>query len=193
MSGVEKAHGVDFSGGIPAAYSILGDLLDAVVEGLRPDLALVKLEGDAVFAATSASGLDGQGQRVLETIQGTYRSFIAARTRAMPANDHVCIACPAVAYLDLKVILHRGPAVRQSVGSGSDLLGPAVTVAHRLLKNTVRERIGARPYLFMTDAAVNGLGLQGIGLAHGEEYPDAGQINGRIVELDRSAPEPGDA
>jgi len=25
--------------------------------------------------------------------------------------------------------------------------------------------------------------LQGIGLAHGEEYPDAGQINGRIVEL----------
>ena len=27
--------------------------------------------------------------------------------------------------------------MRQTVGSGSDLLGPAVTVAHRLLKNTV--------------------------------------------------------
>jgi hypothetical protein len=81
------------------------------------------------------------------------------------------------------VILHRGPAVRQSVGSGSDLLGPAVTVAHRLLKNTVRERIGAHPYLFMTDAAATGLGLQAIGLAHGEEYPDAGRIKGRIVEL----------
>jgi len=47
----------------------------------------------------------------------------------------------------------------------------------------VRDRIGARPYLFMTDAAATGLGLQGIGLAHGEEYPDAGQIEGRIVEL----------
>jgi hypothetical protein len=88
-----------------------------------------------------------------------------------------------VANLDLKAVLHRGPAVRQSVGSGSDLLGPAVTVAHRLLKNTVRDRIGARPYLFMTDAAATGLRLQGIGLAHREEYPDAGQINGRIVEL----------
>ena len=183
MSGVEEEHGIDFSGGIPAAYSILGDLLDSVVEGLKPDLALVKLEGDAVFAAAPAAGLDGQGDRVLETIHRTYRGFIDARTRAIPANDHVCIACPAVAHLDLKVILHRGPAVRQSVGSGSDLLGPAVTVAHRLLKNTVRDRIGARPYLFMTDAAATGLGLEGIGLVHGEDYPDAGQITGRIVEL----------
>ena len=183
MSGVEEEHGVDFSDGIPAAYSVLGDLLDAVVEGVKPDLALVKLEGDAVFAAAPAAGLDGQGDRVLETIHGTYRAFSYARTRAIPSKDHICIACPAVAHLDLKVVLHRGPAVRQSVGSGSDLLGPAVTVAHRLLKNTVRDRIGARPYLFMTDAAATGLGLQGIGLAHGVEYPDAGQIKGRIVEL----------
>ena len=183
MSGVEEEHGIDLSGGIPAAYSILGDLLDSVVEGVKPDLALVKLEGDAVFAAASAAGLDGQGDRVLETIHRTYRAFIAARTRAIPAHDHICTACPNVAYLDLKAVLHRGPAVRQAVGSGSDLLGPAVTVAHRLLKNTVRGRIGARPYLFMTDAAATGLGLEGIGLAHREEYPDAGQVNGRIVEL----------
>src|SRR4051794_9229968 len=183
MSGVEVAHGVDFSDGIPAGYSILGELLNAVVEGVQPDLALVKLEGDAVFAAAPAAGLDGQGGPVLETIHGTYRAFIDARTRAIPSRDHVCSACPAVAHLDLKVVLHRGPAVRQAVGSGSDLLGPAVTVAHRLLKNTVRDRIGARPYLFMTDAAARGLALQGIGVAHGEEYPDAGQIKGRIVEL----------
>jgi hypothetical protein len=184
MSGVEEAHGVDFSDGIPAAYSVLGDLLDAVVEGVKPDLALVKLEGDAVFAAAPAAGLDGQGEHLLETIRSTYRAFIDARTRAIPAKDHVCIACPAVAHLGLKAILHRGQTVRQSVGSGSDLLGPAVTVAHRLLKNTVRDRIGARPYLLMTDAAATGLGLQGLGLAHREEYPDAGQIAGRIVELD---------
>jgi class 3 adenylate cyclase len=184
MSGVEEEHGVDFSDGIPAAYSILGDLLDAVVEGVKPDLALVKLEGDAVFAAAPAVGLDGQGDRVLRTIHGSYRDFIDARTRAIPSSDHICTACPVVANLDLKAILHRGPAVRQAVGSGSDLLGPAVTVAHRLLKNTVRDRIGARPYLFMTDAAATGLGLQGIGLEHGEEYPDAGQITGRLVELD---------
>jgi hypothetical protein len=183
LAGVEVEHGIDFSNGIPAAYPILAGLLDSVVEGVKPDLALVKLEGDAVFAAAPAAGLDGQGEHVLETIHGTYRAFIDARTRAIPSSDHVCTACPAVAHLDLKVILHRGPTVRQLVGSGSDLLGPAVTVAHRLLKNTVRQRIGTRPYLFMTDAAAKGLGLQEIGLAHGEEYPEAGQIKGRIVEL----------
>ncbi len=193
MSGVEEEHGIDFSDGIPAAYSILGDLLDSVVEGVKPDLALVKLEGDAVFAAAPAAGLDGRGDHLLGTIHGAYRAFIEARTRAIPANDHVCIACPAVAHLDLKVILHRGPAVRQSVGSGTDLLGPAVTIAHRLLKNTVRDRIGARPYLFLTDAAANGLGLPGIGLAHDEAYPDAGQVTGRIVELGDPTPEPGGA
>ena len=183
MTSVEEAHGVDFSAGIPAAYSVLGALLNAVIEGLEPDFAVVKLEGDAVFAAAPAARLDGQGDRVLETIGAMYRGFIDGRTAAIPASDHVCTACPAVAHLDLKVVLHRGHVVRQQVGSSSDLLGPAVTVAHRLLKNSIRERIGLRPYLFLTDAAANALGLSQVGLAHREEYPDAGRIEGRIVEL----------
>ncbi len=183
MAGVEREHGIDFSGGIPAAYSVLGALLDAVIGGLEPEFSLVKLEGDAVFAAAPAASLDGRGGRVLETLGATYRAFTESRTRAIPANDHLCTACPAVAHLDLKAVLHRGQAVRQSVGSGSDLLGPAVTVSHRLLKNTVRDRIGGRPYLFLTDAAATALGVPGVGLAHTEEYPEAGAIAGRIVEL----------
>ena len=183
MAGVEQAHGVDFSGGIPAAYAVLGSLLAAVIDGLEPDFAVVKLEGDAVFAAAPAASLDGQGGRVLERLTTMYRAFIESRKEAIPANDHVCTACPAVAHLDLKVVLHRGQAVRQPVGSGSDLLGPAVTVAHRLLKNTIRERIGFRPYLFLTDAAATALGLSEVGLAHREAYPDAGGIQGRIVGL----------
>ena len=103
---------------------------------------LVKLEGDAVFAAAPAGRLDGHGDLVLDTIRAMYQAFVASRTQAIPANDHICIACPAVAHLDLKVVLHRGQTVRQNVGSGSDLLGPAVNVAHRLLKNSIRDRIG---------------------------------------------------
>jgi hypothetical protein len=183
MAGVEVAHGVDFSGGVPAAYSVLGALLDAVIDGVEPDFAVVKLEGDAVFAAAPASRLDGQGVLVLEKLRSMYRAFIDGRTRAIPASDHMCTACPAVAHLDLKVVLHRGFAVRQAVGSGSDLLGPAVTLAHRLLKNTIRSRIGNRPYLFMTDAAATGLGLHEVGLAHSEEYADAGRTQGRILEF----------
>jgi class 3 adenylate cyclase len=189
MAGVELEHGVDFSAGVPAAYSILGALLNSVIEGLEPDFAVVKLEGDAVFAAASAARLDGQGVRVIDQVATMYRGFVDSRTRAIPSSDHVCTACPAVAHLDLKAVLHRGHTVRQTVGAGSDLLGPAVTVAHRLLKNTVRERIGFRPYLYMTDAAATSLGVPEVGLAHPEEYPDVGRIQGRIVELGGSAPE----
>ncbi len=188
MAGVEREHGIDFSGGIPAAYSVLGALLDAVIGGMEPEFSLVKLEGDAVFAAAPAGSLDGQGARVLETLGATYRAFTESRTRAIPANDHLCTACPAVAHLDLKAVLHRGQAVRQSVGSGSDLLGPAVTVAHRLLKNSIRERIGIRPYLFLTDAAATALGVPDVGLPHSEEYPDAALVQGRVVELGGRAP-----
>ena len=183
MAGVEVDHGIDFGAGIPAAYSVLGDLLGAVSEGVEPDFEVVKLEGDAVFAAAPAHALDGHGERVTQRLQALYRAFVDARTRAIPANDHLCTACPAVAHLDLKVVLHRGPAVRQAVGSASDLLGPAVNVAHRLLKNSVRERIGARPYLFVTEAAAVALGLSRVGLAHREVYPHVGSIEGRIVEL----------
>jgi class 3 adenylate cyclase len=183
MTGVEHEHGADFSAGIPAAYAVLGGLLDAVVRGVEPAFALVKLEGDAVFAAAPAAGLDGHGDAVLDQLRAMYQAFLDSRTRAILATDHVCIACPAVAHLDLKVVLHRGTVVRQAVGAGSDLLGPAVTVAHRLLKNTIRDRISFKPYLFVTDAAANGLGLSDVGLEHREYYPDAGEIHGRIVEL----------
>ena len=186
MAGVERDHGADFSAGIPAAYGILSGLLGAITDGLEPDFAVVKLEGDAVFAAAPAATLDGRGDQVLEGLASMYTAFVDSRTRAIPSADHVCNACPVVAYLDLKVVLHRGPSVRQTIGSGSDLLGPAVTLAHRLLKNTVRERIGSQPYLLLTDAAATGLGLPAIGLAHHEEYQDVGHIDSRVVELNSS-------
>jgi hypothetical protein len=66
-----------------------------------------------------------------------------------------------------------------------------VTVAHRLLKNTVRDRIGYRPYLLLTEPAATELGLPDIGLAHHEDYADAGPIDGRVVELGGPSGEPG--
>ena len=183
MVGVEQAHGVDFSGGIPAGYEVLGALLDAVVEGVQPDFGVAKLEGDAVFAVAPADTLDGRGSSVLNQLQTVYQAFHARRAQARQAQDHICTACPAVGSLDLKMVLHRGQVVRQTVGSNSELLGPAVNVAHRLLKNSVQSRIGYRPYLFLTDAAATGLGLSQVGLEHREEYPDVGPIQGRIVDL----------
>jgi hypothetical protein len=78
-------------------------------------------------------------------------------------------------------------AVRQRVGSNPELLGPAVNVAHRLLKNSIQSRLGYPAYLFMTDAAAGGLGLPDIGAEHVEDYPDVGRIHGRVVEVDEKS------
>lgn len=183
MSGVEVAHGVDFSGGIPAGYGVLGAVLDAVVESVEPAFEVAKLEGDAVFAIASAASLDTRGTEVLAQLQAVHHLFHAKRVEATSAVSHHCSACALVTSLDLKMVLHRGNAVRQTVASRTELLGPAVNVAHRLLKNTIQVRIGYRPYLFLTDAAASALGLAEVGVPHLEEYPDVGSIGGRIVEL----------
>jgi len=110
-----------------------------------------------------------------------------------PARDIVWLPNtdqgPVVASLDLKMVLHRGPAVRQSVGSSTELLGPAVNVAHRLLKNTVQSRLGHHPYLFVTDAAAAGLELTGIGVEHVEDYPDVGPVHGWVIEIGERSPQ----
>jgi hypothetical protein len=189
LNGVEQAHGVDFSAGLPAGYEVLGALLDAVIEGVQPVFEIAKLEGDAVFAVAPAEGLDGQGDAVLERLRAVYRAFAVVREeRKRSASDHICTGCPVVGSLDLKMVLHRGQAVRQTVGSNPELLGPAVNVAHRLLKNSVQSRLGYRAYLFVTDAAAAGLGLTGIGAEHLEDYPDVGHVRGRVIEVGETSP-----
>jgi class 3 adenylate cyclase len=183
VTGVGEAHGVDFSAGIPAGYDVIGQLLDTVVEGVQPDFGIAKLEGDAVFAMAPAATLDGHGEAVLGRLRAVYGAFGDRREAGKRANDHVCTACPVVGTLDLKMVLHRGHVVSQTIGSRRELLGPAVNIAHRLLKNSIRSKVGDRPYLFITDAAAVGLGLPQVGLEHRETYPDVGSIDGRIVAL----------
>ena len=190
LNAVEGAHGVDFSAGLPAGYEVLGTLLDTVVDGVQPAFDIAKLEGDAVFGAAPAERLDGDGEAVLDRLRAVYRAFAVVRAdRVRSATDHICTGCPVVGTLNLKMVLHRGQAVRQTVGSSPELLGPAVNVVHRLLKNSIQSRLGYRAYVFVTDAAVAGLGLTGTGTEHLEVYPDVGQIQGRVIEIGEESAE----
>lgn len=185
LANVEQTHGLDFSHGIPAGYEILGALLDAVVQGIQPAFAVAKIEGDAVFGVAATAELDAAAGSLLAGLRDVVHRFREVQAeQAVIASDHVCTACPVAGALWLKMLLHRGYGVQVAGGSHSELHGPAVTLVHRLLKNDVVARIGARPYLFVTDAAAAGLGLADAGVAHVESYPDAGVVTGRIVTLD---------
>lgn len=87
--------------------------------------------------------------------------------------------------LELKFVLHHGTFVLQPVAGQVKLVGPAINLAHRLLKNTVTERTGRRAYLLVTDAAATRLHMGvGIGEAHEEQYPDAGRVSALLVSLE---------
>jgi hypothetical protein len=185
LGNVEQTHGLDFSHGIPAGDDILGALLDVVVQGIQPAFALAKVEGDAVFGVAAAAELEATSGSLLAALRDVVDRFHDVKLeQATIASDHVCDACPVASKLWLKMLLHRGFGVQVAGGSHTELHGPAVTLVHRLLKNHVVERIGARPYLFVTDAAAAPLGLADTGLAHVETYADAGAVAGRIVTLD---------
>ena len=188
LAAVERTHGEDFSGGLPAGYRVLGELLQDLIDWLAPEFELVKVEGDAVFGTASADALDGRGAAIVDRLGELYRQFTARRSvMAATAIDDKCTGCFVVASLDLKVVIHRGLVVRQPIGGAADLVGPTVNVAHRLLKNTVRNRIGARPYLLLSEAAAGKLGIADRGLVHREQYPDVGSVDVRIIDLAEAA------
>jgi hypothetical protein len=100
-------------------------------------------------------------------------------------QKHECDACSILPTLDLKFLLHHGPLVVQRIAGRERLLGPAVNLTHRLLKNSVSERTGRRGYLFTTDEAAEQLGLsREIGVRHEEDYSDVGSVSGTVIGLD---------
>jgi hypothetical protein len=68
LNGVEEAHGVDFSAGLPAGYEVLGALLDAVVD-VRDDRQVAQVAAHGEMSASGAHGVSilAQGCQVAAT------------------------------------------------------------------------------------------------------------------------------
>ena len=173
---------------VPPAYDFMVTLLDLVADEVQPTFTPVQTEGDALFAVADADGVTNHGREVLGTIGSTYASYHARIEEQQRMQEHECSACVLLGSLELKFIVHAGTFVEQQLSTRTHVAGPAVILAHRLLKNRVTEETGLRGYALITDAALELLGLdasQGIG--HTETFGDAGTISGRIFELARSA------
>ena len=154
----------------PPAYSLLSHLLDTILESLQPMFRLAKLEGDAVFAVEAAE--IEAGDAVLERVRACYAAFSEQLASADSMWTCTCDACARIGSLDLKFVLHHGAYVIQPVAGQSELLGPEVNVAHRLLKNHARELVGNVPYVLVTDAAAGALGIPTTEMVAGEETYD---------------------
>jgi uncharacterized protein DUF2652 len=172
LSGVADAHQaliVD-SDEPPYAYAVMSSTLQAIVEALAPLFQLAKLEGDAVFAVADDGTITAES--MLGTLNDCYTTFRAQLATAAETWICTCNACSTIDTLDLKFIIHHGGFVAQSIAGSTELLGPEVNTAHRLLKNHAVELVGRVPYALFTDAATNALSMETAGMADGEEAYD---------------------
>ena len=173
---------------VPPAYDFMVTLLDLVADEVQPTFRPVQTEGDAVFAVAEADVVTNRGRDVLGTIGSTYAAYHARIEEQQRMRDHDCEACVLMGSLELKFIVHAGTFVAQELSTRTHVAGPAVILAHRLLKNHVTQETGLRGYALLTDAALELLGLDpSEGVGHSETFVDAGAISGRVFELARSA------
>jgi len=164
LANVGAAHGAQLERGhAPAAYPLMTTLLDSIVQNLAPPFVLEKLEGDAVFAFADDGSLDVRGEALLACLAGCYRSFRDHIERTEQALTCSCDACVSVSGLDLKFALHHGSYVAQSIAGSTELLGPDVTVAHRMLKNEVTEVTSWRAYALLSKAVTDHLDIPATG------------------------------
>jgi hypothetical protein len=167
------------------AQDVLADLMETVVGGLRPALRISKLEGDAAFAYAVGSELEAS--ILLDTIDDTYFAFRSRLRDIRQATTCDCNACRLIPNLNLKFVAHNGRFVRNLMAGNEELTGSDVIIAHRLLKNSVKDRLGYVGYALFTDSCVTALGLDPLILGmreHRESYDDVGEIVSYVEDLE---------
>ena len=147
LAGVELDH----------AQDIIADLMDTVVKGVRPPFRLAKFEGDAAFVYAATAKVDGS--MLQDTIELAYFTFRRRLRDIKQASVCECKACAAMSDLDFKFVAHHGEMVKQKMGGREELAGRDVILVHRLLKNTVSEKIGSRAYALYSDACIQTAGI----------------------------------
>ncbi|MBN1450701.1 MAG: DUF2652 domain-containing protein [Anaerolineales bacterium] len=142
------------------AQEIIGDLLEFLVDRLRPLLTLVQIEGDAVFAFTPEKSIL-RGETLFELIEHTYVAFKNRLTSIKRHHTCNCAACQNVNALDLKFFVHFGEYIEQNIDDHHGLLGYApLFVRKREWKEPVADSAGWHGYALFTEAALSKLNLE---------------------------------
>jgi len=176
LAGVELEHAED----------ILSDLLGVIVAALRPNFRLSRIEGDAAFMFATIEKVDGS--MLLDTIERCYFGFRRRRRDVRQATSCGCNACARILDLDLKFVVHHGPAITQKVARRQELLGMGAIVVHRLLKNEVVERLGMSAYALISQDCVDASDIDPAELGmreHTEVYDRIGDVPAWAHDLER--------
>ena len=163
---------------------VTGILLADVMAALSPPLEIQELEGDAVFALSPDRAASPEAA-LLEAFGRALEAFRRRQWAMLRDTSCGCRACAGVLALSLKLIVHHGSFVRQTVAGRPRVAGPDVILAHRLLKNEVEPAA----YVLFTVAAVRRIGIDpaAAGMrSYTGAYTHFGEVDGFVVSLDRA-------
>lgn len=176
LGGVELEH----------AQDVLGDLLGVIVSGLQPVFDLSRVEGDGAFMYAQGDRIDGS--LLLDVIESCYFAFRHRRRDVRQATTCGCNACVRISDLDLKFIVHHGPALVHAVAGQRELVGFEAIVVHRMSKNDVVSRLNMPAYALISTACADAVGLEpaALGLAaHAQDYDSVGVVEAWAHDLQR--------
>lgn len=166
------------------AQGISRNILTLLIDQLTPMLELAEVEGDAVFAYVLDNKVS-RGELLLELIEAAYVAFRDCQQTMHHNATCPCRACQAIPSLDLKFVLHHGEYVLQNITGIDKPVGSCVNLAHRLLKNKVREETGWRGYVLFSEESLTRMNIRPERLHDGSEtYEHLGSIRTCSLDLD---------
>lgn len=169
------------------AHKALGMLFEVLTDAFKSPLTISNFQGDAILSYTP-DGSDVSAQFLFDTVESIYRSFIQRREFIFAHRDCDCRACHNIPSLDLKLFIHHGEyAVSKFLGK-EELSGKDVIIAHRMMKNDVREKTGIHAYALFSDVALDALASperKAAMIPHTETYEHIGEVKMFVCDLEK--------
>jgi hypothetical protein len=165
------------------AQAIVEELTKLILDHIKPPFKLVKLEGDAVFYYAQAE-MFPEAERFFEHMEACYCDFIGHILKVQRLSNCQCRACSSMQTLDLKFFAHYGEYMTQKMrGTADDIVGRDVILVHRLLKNSVTDKMGLRGYALLTKACLKQIGKFPSLTPHSETYDHIGEVACEVYNL----------
>jgi len=162
--------------GIEHAKEITSHLFNGMVK-VNERWKVGNVEGDCLFLYSSSpeSPEDTFGQ-----VRKLYESFRESVAEVASGSTCRCGACDRSGDLALKFVVHSGEFDTHEVAGRTELIGPDIVVAHRLLKNSVP----VREYALFTTPLADVAGASGQrATTDRDEYGDIGAVDYLYVDL----------
>jgi hypothetical protein len=163
--------------GIEHAKEITSHLFNGMLKVNKDRWKVGNVVGDCLFFYTEGRE---DPDRLFGHLRELYGKFRGSVTDIAARSTCHCGACTRTSELRLKFVVHAGQYDTQRIGGRTELIGPDIVVAHRLLKNSVP----VPEYALLTEGVAEAADASDARPMGGQDsYDDIGAVEYVYVDL----------